>query len=111
MKFSNGILQTHPILQCCFESGVCEPVQCGDARVMFQQAQRFETLLVKHVYYYAMPTVIVRQVEVFRLQVLFVRFCGAVVCKVFNCWICQKPWVEEDGAEEEVVVRFSQPEV
>ena len=78
---------------------------------MFQQAQRFETLLVKHVYYYAMPTVIVRQVEVFRLQVLFVRFCGAVVCKVFNCWICQKPWVEEDGAEEEVVVRFGQPEV
>ena len=40
-----------------------------------------------------------------------VKFYGTIFSKIFNGWIYQNPWVEENGAVEEVVVRFRWPEM
>ena len=38
-------------------------------------------------------------------------FFGTIICKIFNCWISQNPWVKESAAVEEVIVCIDWPEV
>ena len=56
-----------------------------------------------------MSAVIVRQAKGFGFQDFLLVF--SIVCKSFSLWISKNPWVKEDEAVQEVVVRFCGSEV